>query len=67
MKLSDFVMEYLHSKGSRHIFGVSGGAAVHLFDSASKHSGVGASRPIFSSAAAAISAIRTARVKAETR
>lgn len=41
MKLSDFVMAYLHSKGSRHVFGISGGAAVHLFDSASRHSGIG--------------------------
>jgi acetolactate synthase-1/2/3 large subunit len=41
MKLSDFVMEYLHSKGSRHVFGISGGAAVHLFDSASRHPGIG--------------------------
>jgi len=41
MKLSDFVMAYLHSKESRHVFGISGGAAVHLFDSASRHSGIG--------------------------
>ena len=41
MKLSDFVMTYLHSKGSRHVFGMSGGAAVHLFDSAAKHPGIG--------------------------
>jgi acetolactate synthase-1/2/3 large subunit len=44
MKLSDFVVDYLYAKGSRHIFGMSGGAAVHLFDSASKHSGMS---PIF--------------------
>lgn len=40
MKLSDFVIEYLHSKGSRQVFGMSGGAAVHLFDSASKHADI---------------------------
>lgn len=37
MKLSDFVMEYLAEKGVRHVFYVSGGAAIHLCDSASNH------------------------------
>ena len=41
MKLSDYVIDYLHARGTRHIFGMSGGAAVHLFDSAKKHAGVG--------------------------
>ena len=41
MKLSDYVIEYLHSRGTAHIFGMSGGAAVHLFDSAAKNLGVG--------------------------
>ena len=41
MKLSDYVIEYLHSRGTTHIFGMSGGAAVHLFDSATKNLGVG--------------------------
>jgi acetolactate synthase I/II/III large subunit len=41
MKLSDYVIEYLHAQGTKHVFGMSGGAAVHLFDSAAKHSGVG--------------------------
>ena len=41
MKLSDYVIEYLHDRGTKHIFGMSGGAAVHLFDSASKYPGVG--------------------------
>lgn len=41
MKLSDYVLDYLHGKGTRHVFGMSGGAAVHLFDSAAKHPGVG--------------------------
>jgi acetolactate synthase-1/2/3 large subunit len=44
MKLSDFVIDYLVSRGTRHVFGMSGGAAVHLFDSASKHQGM---QPIF--------------------
>ena len=40
-KLSDFVIDYLYSQGTKHIFGMSGGAAVHLFDSASRHTGMG--------------------------
>ncbi|WP_019939035.1 thiamine pyrophosphate-binding protein [Bordetella sp. FB-8] len=44
MKLTDYVIAYLHAKGTSHVFGMSGGAAVHLFDSASKHPGV---QPIF--------------------
>lgn len=40
MKLSDYVIDYLHAKGTSHVFGMSGGAAVHLFDSASKHPGM---------------------------
>lgn len=40
MKLSDYVIDYLHAQGTRHVFGMSGGAAVHLFDSASKKSGM---------------------------
>ena len=41
MKLTDYVMNYLHAKGTRHVFGMSGGAAVHMFDSATKHAGMG--------------------------
>lgn len=41
MKLSDYVINYLHARGTDHVFGMSGGAAVHLFDSAAKHAGVG--------------------------
>jgi acetolactate synthase-1/2/3 large subunit len=37
MKLSDYVINYLAEAGSRHAFGMSGGAAVHLFDSAARH------------------------------
>jgi acetolactate synthase-1/2/3 large subunit len=37
MKLSDFVIEYLCSRGSTQAFGMSGGAAVHLFDSADRN------------------------------
>lgn len=41
MKLTDYVIDYLHSRGTKHVFGMSGGAAVHLFDSANKHAGIG--------------------------
>lgn len=37
MKLSDYVIDFLAHRGVTHVFGMSGGAAVHLFDSASKH------------------------------
>jgi acetolactate synthase-1/2/3 large subunit len=41
MKLSDFIVEYLVASGSSHAFGMSGGAAVHLFDSISRNSAMG--------------------------
>ncbi len=41
IKLSDYVIDYLHTRGTDHVFGMSGGAAVHLFDSAAKHADVG--------------------------
>ena len=41
IKLSDFVIKYLLNKGTKHVFGMSGGAAVHLFDSAKNHSEFG--------------------------
>jgi acetolactate synthase-1/2/3 large subunit len=41
VKLTDYVMNYLASRGSRHVFGMSGGAAVHLFDSATRHADIG--------------------------
>jgi acetolactate synthase-1/2/3 large subunit len=41
MKLTDYVIDYLYDQGTRHVFGMSGGAAVHLFDSASKRAGMG--------------------------
>ena len=41
MKLSDYVIDQLVQRGSTHAFGMSGGAAVHLFDSAARHPGMG--------------------------
>lgn len=37
MKLSDYVIQFLAERGVTHVFGMSGGAAVHLFDSADRH------------------------------
>jgi acetolactate synthase-1/2/3 large subunit len=37
MKLSDYVIDFLARRGVTHVFGMSGGAAVHLFDSADRH------------------------------
>lgn len=37
MKLSDYVIDFLSRRGVTHVFGMSGGAAVHLFDSAARH------------------------------
>src|SRR3954462_10725701 len=37
MKLSDYVIGFLAERGVTHVFGMSGGAAVHLFDSADRH------------------------------
>lgn len=37
MKLSDFVIDLLVHEGIRHVFLVSGGAVVHLVDSAARH------------------------------
>lgn len=43
MKLTDYVTQFLHEKGIRHVFGLTGGAVVHLFDSAQR----GGIQPIF--------------------
>lgn len=37
MKLSDYVIQFLAEKRVTHFFGMSGGAAVHLFDSIAKN------------------------------
>lgn len=36
MKLSDYVIDFLYSHGVRHVFGLVGGGAMHLFDSLGK-------------------------------
>ncbi len=37
MKLTDYVADFLARQGIKHVFGLTGGAAVHLFDSVNKH------------------------------
>lgn len=37
MKLSDYVIDFLATRGVTRVFGMSGGAAVHLFNSAHRH------------------------------
>lgn len=37
MKLSDYVIDFLARRGVTHFFGMSGGAAIHLFDSVARH------------------------------
>lgn len=36
-KLTDYVMDFISRQGVKHIFGFTGGGAVHLFDSADKN------------------------------
>ncbi len=44
MKLTDYVVKLLKDNGVNHVFGLTGGAAVHLFDSADRLSGM---TPVF--------------------
>lgn len=37
LKLSDYIAHFLAEKGVTHAFGMSGGAAVHMFDSIDRH------------------------------
>jgi acetolactate synthase-1/2/3 large subunit len=38
MKLSDYIAQFLAQRGITHVFGMSGGAAVHMFDSIDRRS-----------------------------
>lgn len=62
MKLSDYVIDFIVKQGIGNVFGLTGGAVVHLFDSASKNPGID---PIFChhEQAAALAAVAYARVK----
>lgn len=44
VKVSDYIIDFLAKQGIDKIFGVTGGAVVHLFDSAAKHPSI---EPIF--------------------
>jgi acetolactate synthase-1/2/3 large subunit len=37
MKLSDYVVDFLAGQGVKHVFGITGGAIVHIFDSIDKN------------------------------
>ena len=37
MKLTDYIANFLAARGVTHAFGMSGGAAVHMFDSIDRH------------------------------
>lgn len=62
MKLTDYVVEFLADRGVDHVFGLTGGAVVHLFDSADRS---GRLQPIFShhEQASAFAAQAYARVR----
>ena len=40
MKVSDAISDYISKKGTSRIFGVSGGASLHLLDSVNRHPGL---------------------------
>ena len=44
MKVSDFIVDFLAKQGVTHVFGLTGGAVVHMFDSAARSGKV---QPIF--------------------
>lgn len=44
VKLSDYVAAFLHAQGITHVFGLTGGAVVHLFESVARHPGM---TPVF--------------------
>jgi len=62
MKLTDYVIDFLVEQGVYNVFGLTGGAVVHLFDSANKNH---AMEPIFChhEQAAALAAVSYARIK----
>jgi acetolactate synthase-1/2/3 large subunit len=62
MKLTDYIADFLSSQGIKYVFGVTGGAAVHLFDSVGKHPDI---QPVFThhEQAAALAAKAYAHVR----
>ena len=37
IKLTDYIAQVLADEGVEHVFGITGGAVMHLFDSVSRH------------------------------
>ncbi len=62
MKLTDYVIDFLARQGIDHVFGLTGGGVVHLFDSADKHPGL---KPVFChhEQAAALAGVAYARIR----
>ncbi|MGV8108361.1 thiamine pyrophosphate-binding protein [Methanospirillum sp.] len=62
MKLTDYVIDFIAKQGIDTVFGLTGGAVVHLFDSVDKNSHV---QPVFChhEQAAALAAVTYSRVK----
>lgn len=62
MKLTDYVADFLAKEGITYVFGLTGGAAVHIFDSITKHPDI---KPVFNhhEQAAALASEAYARVK----
>ena len=52
MKLSDYVADFLAKQGIRHVFVVTGGAALHLIDSVARHPDIEYVSPLHEQAAA---------------
>ena len=62
MKLTDYLVHFLADRGVEHVFGLTGGAVVHLFDSAERS---GRLKPVFThhEQSAAFAAQSYARVR----
>jgi len=62
VKLTDYVVNFLSEQGIKYVFGLTGGAVVHLFDSLEKHPNI---KPIFNhhEQASALAAEAYARVR----
>ena len=62
MKLTDYVVDFLEKEGVKYVFGLTGGAVVHLFDSLDKNTNI---TPVFThhEQAAAFAAEAYARVR----
>jgi acetolactate synthase-1/2/3 large subunit len=62
MKVSDYIANFLKVNGVSHVFGVQGGAVVHLFDSLEKTNGISAVY-CHHEQASALAAVSNAKIK----